>query len=223
MPRRWLHGMIALMLCFATMLASAVGVQAESTTLWIVRPGDALSILAERFGVSVAAIKENNRLKSDLIWIGQKLSIPTTKKPTEHNSAEPKSATSKSEPIKQDFSVPKDAKIPTASEEPGKDTKLISEDALREISVRIEEVDPWPEINSGENDIVATEPVQPAQPIEDVDAGKRRNHRRRRNQRCGRGCKPDRTRSYATRTRSLLQIPRRLRATRSAKSPNATT
>lgn len=38
--------------------------------------GDTLSEIAERFGVSVASIKENNGLRQDVIYIGQTLIIP---------------------------------------------------------------------------------------------------------------------------------------------------
>jgi len=42
----------------------------------VVQPGEYLEIIAERYGVSVRAIMEANKLTSDLIYPGQKLVIP---------------------------------------------------------------------------------------------------------------------------------------------------
>ncbi|MBB5351750.1 LysM repeat protein [Haloferula luteola] len=42
---------------------------------YVVRPGDTLSGIAKRYGVSVAQIKRDNGLRSDMLRIGQKLSI----------------------------------------------------------------------------------------------------------------------------------------------------
>jgi N-acetylmuramoyl-L-alanine amidase len=38
--------------------------------------GESLSILAQRYGVSVRELKAQNNLKSDLVRIGQVLAIP---------------------------------------------------------------------------------------------------------------------------------------------------
>ena len=46
-----------------------------SPTYHIVRPGDTLSGLAIRYGVTVAQIKKDNALRSDVIRVGQKLAI----------------------------------------------------------------------------------------------------------------------------------------------------
>lgn len=43
---------------------------------YIVRRGDTLSIISRRCGVTVAAIKRANGLRSDLILIGQRLILP---------------------------------------------------------------------------------------------------------------------------------------------------
>lgn len=43
---------------------------------YVVRPGDSLSILAQKFGSTVALIKQRNGLKSGIIYAGQKLVIP---------------------------------------------------------------------------------------------------------------------------------------------------
>ena len=47
-------------------------------TSYLVRSGDSLSVIAQRFGVTVAALKANNGLRSDTIHIGQTLKISST-------------------------------------------------------------------------------------------------------------------------------------------------
>ena len=65
------------LLCLVALAPSRV--EAEAPTV-IVKPGDALSLIAERAGVSVEQIKEWNHLNGDLIRIGQKLVVgPSTK------------------------------------------------------------------------------------------------------------------------------------------------
>jgi LysM repeat protein len=48
---------------------------------YIVRRGDTLSIISRRCGVTVAAIKRANGLRSDLILIGQRLILPGVRAP----------------------------------------------------------------------------------------------------------------------------------------------
>jgi Cell wall hydrolyses involved in spore germination len=43
---------------------------------YTVMPGDSLFLLAQKFGVTVDAIKSNNNLSSDYLWAGRKLTIP---------------------------------------------------------------------------------------------------------------------------------------------------
>jgi len=61
-----------------TMTASPpAGPVAQSTTVYIVQPGDTLSSIARRFGTTVAAIVEANGIVNpDFIWVGQRLIIP---------------------------------------------------------------------------------------------------------------------------------------------------
>ncbi|MCL5676696.1 MAG: polysaccharide deacetylase family protein [Firmicutes bacterium] len=67
----------------ATMAAVAKAASGESSgkgsaTTYTVKSGDALSLIAERFGVGLHALMEANHLRSaDRIVIGQKLTIPT--------------------------------------------------------------------------------------------------------------------------------------------------
>ncbi len=55
--------------------ASSTGTAAPTTTHHIVRAGDTLSGLAIQYGVTVAQIKRDNALRSDVIRIGQRLTI----------------------------------------------------------------------------------------------------------------------------------------------------
>lgn len=49
---------------------------------YVVQPGDSLSKVAARHGVSTKALREANKLKGDTILIGQKLTIPGSKTAT---------------------------------------------------------------------------------------------------------------------------------------------
>jgi LysM repeat protein len=49
---------------------------AASTSTYVVRPGDSLSRIAARNGTTVAALREANNLRSDVIQVGQSLLIP---------------------------------------------------------------------------------------------------------------------------------------------------
>lgn len=44
---------------------------------YVVKSGDSLSVIAYRHGTTVQALKETNNLKSDTIYVGQKLALPT--------------------------------------------------------------------------------------------------------------------------------------------------
>ena len=52
---------------------------APKARTYTVKKGDTLGAIARRNGTSVAALKKANRLKSDLIQINQKLTIPRSK------------------------------------------------------------------------------------------------------------------------------------------------
>lgn len=57
-------------------------------TMYVVKSGDSLSLIAHKHGVKVAAVREANGLKSDRIVVGQKLKIPgATKKVSEPKTA----------------------------------------------------------------------------------------------------------------------------------------
>lgn len=44
---------------------------------YIVQKGDTLSIIAQRFGTTIEKLRENNRLRNDVIYVGQKLRLNT--------------------------------------------------------------------------------------------------------------------------------------------------
>ncbi len=68
-------------LLFATLIACclftvpAVLADTSSPAVYEVRQGDNLSVIAKRFGTSVATLKSNNNLASDVIHIGQQLKL----------------------------------------------------------------------------------------------------------------------------------------------------
>jgi LysM repeat protein len=85
------------------------------STVYVVKSGDVLSTIANKHGVTVAAIKGANNLKNDTIWVGQKLTIPgATKKPVEKKAAPAKKAT----PAKKEAAKPAPAPIVTPKDEP---------------------------------------------------------------------------------------------------------
>ncbi len=61
--------------CAGLFLASALPVSAAERT-YTVRKGDNLTKIANRYSTTVAAIKRRNALKSDMIYVNQKLIIP---------------------------------------------------------------------------------------------------------------------------------------------------
>nr|WP_272509075.1 LysM peptidoglycan-binding domain-containing protein [Clostridium ganghwense] len=61
------------------------------TNIYEVNSGDTLSKIAQTFGITVAAIKEANNLSSDMIYVGQKLTIPETEKTSDTSTYEVKS------------------------------------------------------------------------------------------------------------------------------------
>lgn len=64
----------ALLACAAVILLSGAA-SAEAQRTWRVRAGDALSVLADRFDVSVDELREWNELEDDVIFVGQELKV----------------------------------------------------------------------------------------------------------------------------------------------------
>ena len=56
---------------------TAAKASAGSTRHTVAR-GETLSSIARRYGVSLAAMRDVNKLNKDIVWVGQRLSIPTT-------------------------------------------------------------------------------------------------------------------------------------------------
>lgn len=51
----------------------------DTNTVHTVVPGDSLSLIAKKYGVSIGQIQQSNGLTSDVIIVGQKLAIPSKK------------------------------------------------------------------------------------------------------------------------------------------------
>ncbi|MEH0873506.1 N-acetylmuramoyl-L-alanine amidase AmiB [Pectobacterium cacticida] len=49
-----------------------------SSTRHVVKRGETLSSIARRYGVSLAAIRGANKINKDIVWVGQRLTIPVT-------------------------------------------------------------------------------------------------------------------------------------------------
>ena len=92
---------------------------------YTVQPGDCLSVIASRAGVTTKALREANGLKGDTIYVGQKLAIPGGKKVTPKKPSAPAKpapspvAPAPSVPVAPEppagFDVPE---LPEAAEEP---------------------------------------------------------------------------------------------------------
>lgn len=54
------------------------GVEPVNPTVYTVKRGDSLSLLAQRFGVSMTELKQLNNLRNDTVQLGQELKIPGT-------------------------------------------------------------------------------------------------------------------------------------------------
>ncbi|MDX6916771.1 N-acetylmuramoyl-L-alanine amidase AmiB [Pectobacterium carotovorum] len=81
---------------------SAVKATAGSTRHTVAR-GETLSSIARRYGVSLAAMRDVNKLNKDIVWVGQRLNIPTTgAKQTASTPAPKKAAPVKHKVVKGD-------------------------------------------------------------------------------------------------------------------------
>ena len=64
----------------APVVRESAPVELTGGDVYVVKPGDCLSVIASRFGVTVASIREANSLAGDRILVGQKLAIKGAKK-----------------------------------------------------------------------------------------------------------------------------------------------
>lgn len=64
------------LLLVSVLLVLCTAGQAGAATTYTVQKGDSLYLVAQRYGVTVAALKSANGLKTDTIYPGQKLTIP---------------------------------------------------------------------------------------------------------------------------------------------------
>ncbi|WP_456277487.1 LysM peptidoglycan-binding domain-containing protein [Bacillus sp. AK128] len=90
----------------------------QSTQIYTVVSGDSLSLIAKRYNVTVDAIKSANQLTTDVIFIGQKLTIPTAvqTQPTQPVPTEPVETPTPVETIAPEPTTPTDTvePVPTA-------------------------------------------------------------------------------------------------------------
>ncbi|KAA8998205.1 N-acetylmuramoyl-L-alanine amidase AmiB [Affinibrenneria salicis] len=72
--------------------AAAAPVSRGGTTRHTVARGETLSAIAVRYGVSMDAIRDLNKLKKDVVWVGQRLRIPAGSATRTAGSAAPRPA-----------------------------------------------------------------------------------------------------------------------------------
>ncbi|WP_035054104.1 muramidase family protein [Carnobacterium pleistocenium] len=58
--------------------STITSINTTSSTSYVVKSGDTLSAISAKYGVSIANLKEANKLTSDTIFVGQKLVVKTT-------------------------------------------------------------------------------------------------------------------------------------------------
>ncbi|MEQ9947231.1 N-acetylmuramoyl-L-alanine amidase AmiB [Pectobacterium aroidearum] len=86
----------------ATSSDNASAARATSTRHTVAR-GETLSSIARRYGVSLAAMRDVNKLNKDIVWVGQRLNIPATgAKQTASTPAPKKAAPVKHKVVKGD-------------------------------------------------------------------------------------------------------------------------
>lgn len=87
----------------ATKPAAAGAVAKNRSQIHKVQRGETLSGIASQYGVSMAVLRQNNTLKNDVVWVGQRLKVPasgaTVAAATPKTVAKAKS--SKSQPVKR--------------------------------------------------------------------------------------------------------------------------
>ncbi|QPC47891.1 LysM peptidoglycan-binding domain-containing protein [Mangrovibacillus cuniculi] len=63
-------------LSFFTILASPIGIPSVEAAEHIVQPNESLFLLSQKYGTTVKDIKSSNNLTSDMIIVGQRLTVP---------------------------------------------------------------------------------------------------------------------------------------------------
>ena len=83
-------------------VSAAKPVVTGKTQIHKVQRGETLSGIANQYGVSMAVLRQNNTLKNDVVWVGQRLKVPASGSAA--SGAAPKTVakakTSKTQPIK---------------------------------------------------------------------------------------------------------------------------
>lgn len=83
---RWSHWALAALLLWAGLPGKAQAKKNEkpSEQVHVVRRGENLSSVAQRYHLTVAQLRQHNRLRGDQLRVGQRLKLPPTPRPTWH-------------------------------------------------------------------------------------------------------------------------------------------
>ncbi len=86
----------------ATKPAAAGAVTKNKSQIHKVQRGETLSGIASQYGVSMAVLRQNNTLKNDVVWVGQRLKVPASGATVAATApkAVAKAKPSKSQPVK---------------------------------------------------------------------------------------------------------------------------
>ncbi|MBM3280602.1 MAG: LysM peptidoglycan-binding domain-containing protein, partial [Candidatus Handelsmanbacteria bacterium] len=83
---RWSHWALAALVLWAGLPGKAQAKKNEkpSEQVHVVRRGENLSSVAQRYHLTVAQLRQHNRLRGDQLRVGQRLKLPPTPRPTWH-------------------------------------------------------------------------------------------------------------------------------------------
>lgn len=133
---------------------------AKGSTTYTVKSGDVLGTIARRHGVTVAAIKSANNLKSDAIWVGQKLTIPAAvKKAKVVTATDPAAKKAPAKTAEKKVEKPAEKPAPVAEPEPVVELPELPETPVQAGEAELPPPPPAPAID----ETVPPAPIQPAE------------------------------------------------------------